>query len=138
MATATLKNFFVLPLQGIDFVKLFKEALEKNEETVFELNKQQLDRGQDASGGSLGRYASFKYKNRFQPVDLLLTGEFRRKFTLQEGTKTAEVFSQDEKNDKLTKRYGKDIFGINKQYRGNLAEKIKPVLGELIKKAIGL
>lgn len=138
MPDTTLKNFLTAPLKKLDMKELFKQALEQNEDVVFDLNKQQLDSGRDAAGGSLGRYRSFKYKNRWEPVDLKLTGEFRRKFTLAEGKKTAEVFSQDEKNDKLVKRYGKDIFGISKQLQPNLAEAIKPVLGELIKKQLGL
>lgn len=138
MPETTIKNFIVAPLKKIDFTDLFKQALQQNEEKVFDLNKQQLDRGKDATGDSLGRYKNFRYKNRWEPVDLLRTGEFRRKLTLAESKKTAEVFSQDEKNDKLVKKYGKDIFGISKTYQPNLAEAIQPTLGELIKKQLGI
>lgn len=136
--TATLKNMFVLPFKNLDMYELFGKALEKHEEALFDLNRQQLDRGKDALGNSLGRYANFKYKGRFEPVDLLLTGEFRRKFTLQIGKKSAEIFSQDSRDEMLKKRYGKDIEGIPKTFQPNLAELVKPTLGELIKDKLGL
>lgn len=138
MPETSLNNFLVAPLKKLDMVELFKQALEQNQDVVFSLNNQQLDRGIRADGSSLGRYKNFKYKNRWEPVDLKLTGEFRRKETLQEGNKNAEVFSQDQKNDMLVKKYGKDIFGISKQYQPNLAEAIEKTLGELIKKQLGI
>lgn len=138
MPTATIKNFLVLPLQKIDMVNLFKEALEKKEDTVFILNYEQLDKGKDAGGKSLGRYSNFKYKNRYEPVDLLLTGDWRGKFTLAVKEKNAEIFSQDEKDNKLHKRYGKDITGLDHISKQKLADVIKPYLGELFKKSLGL
>ena len=132
----TINNFISQPLKNIDFLALFAKALQANEAYIFELNNQQLDKGQDSEGKSLGRYANFKYKNRFQPVDLLLTGAFREKETLQINKKDAEVFSQDYKYPFLTKRYGVNIFGIQSALAPNLAEKIKPFLGELIKEQI--
>ena len=105
-------DIFVHPLKDADPLQALTKAIEKNEQKILDLNRQQLDRGLDAKGSSLGKYANFKYKNRFQPVDLKLTGAFRDKFTL-EVNKTATVFfSQDEKEAKLEKRYGKDIHGI--------------------------
>ena len=97
-----------------------KEAIAANEDKILDLNRQQLDRGQDSQGRSLGRYANFKYKNRFEPVDLKLTGDFRNKFSLQIDDKQTEIFSQDVKEEKLKKRYGKEIFGISNTYLPNM------------------
>lgn len=133
MAETTIKNFLSLPFKGLDIQALIGEAMQEKDEQIMDLNKQQLDRGLDATGDSLGRYKNFKYKNRFQPVDLLLTGEFRRKFTLAPGKKSAEIFSQDQKTKFLEKRYGKDIFGISSNVKDNVASIIKEPLGVRIK-----
>lgn len=129
MAEKSIKNFLALPFKELDIKAMIAAAMEENDEQIMELNKQQLDKGLDAKGESLGRYKNFKYKNRFQPVDLLLTGEFRRKFTLAADTKSAEIFSQDQKAGFLEKRYGTDIFGIANTYKPNVAEIIKEPLG---------
>jgi hypothetical protein len=138
ITNSQIKTFFVDPFRSLDLNKLFQNALEKSQDTVFILNYQQLDKGVDAKGKSLGRYRNFKYKNRYTPVDLLLTGAWRGKFTLGTHKDYAEVFSQDVKEDMLVKRYGKDIEGLSKQSEANLAEVIKPKLGEMIKKELGL
>lgn len=122
------RTVFTAPFKGIDLNRIIGEALEQKADAVNEINEQQLDKGLDAKGKSLGRYKNFKYKNRFQPVDLKLTGEFRRKFTLTAGKKSAEMFSQDQKEDILIKRYGKDIHGIQQANMGTVSELIKPIV----------
>jgi hypothetical protein len=105
-------EIFVEPLQDADPKYALMKALEQNEEAILDLNRQQLDRGLDARGNSLGKYKSFKYKNRWTPVDLKLTGAWRGKFTLQVKENESEIFSQDQKEEKLKAKYGKDIEGI--------------------------
>jgi hypothetical protein len=125
MKTDFLDIFFD-PLNDIDVMEALKESISKNEDAIMDLNRQQLDRGLDADGKSLGRYANFAYKGRFEPVDLKNTGDFRNKFSLQIDNKQTEIFSQDWKNDKLTKRYGKNIFGIPVPLVVNMEEIIEP------------
>lgn len=133
MTEATVKNFLVLPFKDLDMKSLIAEAMSEKDEPILDLNRTQLDRGLDAKGESLGKYKNFKYKNRFQPVDLKLSGDYRNKFTLAAGTKSAEIFSQDFKDEILKKRYGKDINGIAQPFKANVAEIIKDTLGEKIK-----
>lgn len=121
-----LQSIFSAPLKAPDMEKIVAAALDKHEQQILDYNRQQLDRGLDAKGKSLGKYANFKYKNRFQPVDLKLTNSYRGKKTLATGKKKAEMFSQDPKADKLVKIYGKDIEGLNKQNLDNTGELIKP------------
>lgn len=133
-----LQTIFTSPFKGIDMNKIIEDAMAVHEERILDLNRQQLDRGLDAKGKSLGKYANFKYKNRFEPVDLKNTGEFRKKFTLSrsKNKKEAEIFSQDEKQSKLEKRYGKDIQGLNSQNMSTAGEIIKPEVQELYKKQL--
>jgi hypothetical protein len=118
------KDIFVQPFEETKPVKALVTAIERHENEIMDLNRQQLDRGLDANGDSLGRYKNFKYKNRYQPVDLKLTGEFRRKFTLQSDDKETEIFSQDLKAKWLEKRYGVDINGVPSSLIPNMQELI--------------
>lgn len=120
-----ITTLFTLPFELTDPKKALKDAIIKNEETILDLNRQQLDRGKDAKGDSLGKYKNFKYKNRWQPVDLKLTGDFRDKFSLQVDDKQTTIFSQDRKDDLLTKRYGKDIFGVADPFIPNVTNAIE-------------
>jgi hypothetical protein len=131
-----ISDFFTAPLLLIDPGEAIKVAIEKNEQEILDLNRQQLDQGRDANGKSLGRYKNFKYKNRYQPVDLKLTGEFRRKFTIGVDETKTEFFSQDFKEDKLVKRYGKAIHGIQQQLLPNMVEIIRPDIGNEVKKQV--
>lgn len=119
------KDIFYDQFKGVKPIDALKEAIAANEDRIMDLNRQQLDRGLDSEGRSLGKYANFKYKNRFQPVDLKLTGDFRNKFSLQITDKETEIFSQDAKEEKLKKRYGKDIFGIPDQFITNMQDIIE-------------
>lgn len=125
---------FVDPFKELDLQQLVGAAMEEKQEEIFDINRQQLAKGLDAKGKSLGRYKNFKYKNRFQPVDLLLTGSFQGRFTLTAGKKSAELFSQDQKAPFLEKRYGKDINGISDAFKPTVEQLIFDPLGSLIRK----
>lgn len=116
------KDIFVKPFEEPKPVKALVKAIEMHENEIMDLNRQQLDKGLNAKGNSLGRYKNFKYKGRYQPVDLKLTGEFRRKFTLQSDEKQTEIFSQDRKAPWLEKRYGVDINGVPATLIPNMQE----------------
>src|SRR5690606_4055601 len=96
-----VRDIFYGPFVATDPRTALKSAIQQNEEKILDLNRQQLDRGLDSEGKSLGRYKNFKYKNRWQPVDLKLTGDFRNKFSLQVTDKETEIFSQDVKENLL-------------------------------------
>lgn len=107
---------------------IISASLDKHAEQVMDYNKQQLDKGLDSKGKSLGEYRNFAYKKRFKPVDLKLTGSFRDKFTINrsKGKKQSEIFSQDEKQDDLVKRFGPDIQGLSFANLKNTGELIRP------------
>lgn len=125
---------FVDPFKELDLQQMVGAAMEEKDREILAVNKRQLNRGFDAKGDSLGRYKNFKYKGRFQPVDLYKTGDFWNKFTLTAGKRSAEIFSQDRKSPWLEKRYGKDIFGINSESKPKVEDLIFQPLGALIRK----
>ena len=135
---ADLKTCFSAAFKGINIAQLIGDALEENADAINDLNRQQLDRGLDAKGKNLGRYKNFKYKGRYQPVDLKKKGEFRDKFTLTANVKKkeAEMFSQDRKDVFLTKKYGKDVHGVPRENYSNVEDYIKPDLQASFEKAV--
>lgn len=126
MSTKGLSDFFSLPLLKKDPGEALRQSIRDNAEPILDLNRQQLDRGLDAKGKDLGRYANFNYKGRLRPVDLLLRNDFRADMFVRVGKDSTEIFSFDWKTAKLTKRYGKDIFGIATPYLHNVGEIVKP------------
>lgn len=128
-----IEELFMSRLLRLQPAKAIQRAIENNEQAILDLNRQQLDRGQDADGKSLGRYRNFRYKGRFQPVDLKLTGDLRNKETIGVDDKKSEFFSQDWKDPVITKRYGKKVWGIQQQLLPNMQDIIRPDLFKEVK-----
>ena len=118
-------DIFYYPLKDADPLQPLISAIEKNEEKILDLNRQQLDRGLDAKGEDLGEYKNINYKGRRRPIDLKLTGSFRDKMNLQVTKKDTEVFSQDQKYEKLKKFRGKDPLGVAQPYISNMEDIIE-------------
>lgn len=93
------------------------QMVEADKSLLLQLNKQQLFESTDAKGKALGFYTSVPYAHRKgrATVDLNLTGEFYAGFFIE--TKEFPIIfgSHDDKSGWLTKRYGKDIFGLDQK-----------------------
>ena len=131
-----LDFLFVLPLDLLDPKASLIKAIEANTGAFLIENRLQMDRGLDSEGKSLGTYKRFSYKNRFQPVDLLKEGPFRRKMTVQVNDIETRIFSQDEKEGKLVAKYGKDIFGVPDEALPKIAKKLKPLFIEDVRRKL--
>ena len=120
-----LEALFVLPLDLMNTLPSLRKAIEKNDEVLFDLNRDQLDRGLDDQDKSLGQYKNYNYKKRWAPVDLKRYNNFRGKLTLVTTDTETQMFSQDGKAAVLEKRWGKGIIGVAKQYYPNIADGIR-------------
>ncbi|GEM_PF-4217768 len=120
-----VRDIFLKPFIALDPVHSLQKAIEKNKDDILDLNRQQLDRGLDSDGDSLGRYKNFNYKKRWAPVDLKLHNDFRSEMDLKTDDKGTELFSHDWKAAILTKRYGKDIFGVPTVFINNMQEAVR-------------
>lgn len=108
-----IRDLFKSALKKMQPGKAMAAAVEMNEAEIIAANNRQLDQGLDGNGKSLGRYKNYKYKNRFQPVDLKLHGDYRGKKTVAADEKKTEIFSQDFKEPFLEKKYGKAISKVS-------------------------
>lgn len=119
-----LKN--LLGLQRINCNLAVAEAISENKEIMLKPNDTQLDKGLDSTSADLGEYKNFKYKNRFRPVDLLLTGEFRNTEDVITGNDEAVYIDLDSKTESLMTRYGENIIGLPDTEFENTAQQLAP------------
>lgn len=111
---------------------------------MIDLNTGQLFSGVDSNGFLLkpyyrnDKYAEFKKTlNSKGVVDLKLTGDFYDGF-FADVSKFPLIFgSNDEKSNELEKRYGKNIFGLNKRSLNEISKQtIQPEIIIAIRKII--
>lgn len=116
-------------VKSFDIITATAEIMKENEQDVVELNRQQLLQGLTAENDLVGEYRSVGYaiqKERMNPkagfgnVDLKFTGEFYTGFSLIIDGNQYLIFSVNWKTNKLVKKYGDGIFGLNDESRRKL------------------
>ena len=128
----------------IDLKKAAASIVAEHKKDIADLNREQLMDGVNKEGKKLRKYRSPKYaarKNRMNPIpglgnpDLYLTGRFQEAMNVKLNSKTSfEIYSTDSKAPKLTKQYGKEIFGLTEQSKDTAAHEIvNPGLIQYIK-----
>ena len=114
-------QFHELRLRSNSFVSQidsYIESIVDDNEALLDLNRRQLKeehktaKGKPVSPQYSRSYAAFK---GFKTPNLFLTGEFQRAFTIEAKGKAFNISSSDDKTEKLTDKYGTDIFGISKE-----------------------
>jgi hypothetical protein len=127
--------------------ELIDRAVFDNEEEIIDLNTAQLSKGKDSLDQLLDEYASEEYA-KFKKFlgseaplgtpNLKLEGDFYRGFKLEKDGDNYILFSVDEKSDRLTFKYGNEIFGLTEKS----IEILKPNLLESflieLRKSLGL
>lgn len=137
-------------VKQVDISALAVDIIASSKQELIDKNKSQLmDEGANKQGVKLRRYASNSYaarKNAMNPFpgfgvpDLYRTGAFQSGFRLQLLSKNSfEIMSTDSKSNDLTRKYGKDIFGLSadnkEEYRN---ETMQPELVKAVKKIMKL
>ena len=133
----------------IDIRKAAASIISDNKQQIADLNREQLMDGFNKEGKKLKKYQSNSYaarKNRMNSApglgnpDLYLTGRFHEAMNVKINSKVSyEIFSADSKTSDLTKKYGKDIFGLTEESRDKAStEIINPGLILHIKEVVKL
>lgn len=93
------------------------DIIEAEKEQVIDLNRSQLLHSEDSEGEWLGEYASIAYANKKGKanVDLKLTGALHESIYAKTDKFPILFGASDPKAPDLMDKYGKDIFGLNKQ-----------------------
>ena len=137
-------------VEAIDLQAIGVAIIVDSKPELLQLNKDQLmNEGVDKNKRKLKSYSSNSYavrKNRMNPFpglgtpDLYLTGSFQDGFTLRINSKsTFDIYSTNSKNNDLTKKYGKDIFGLTEDSKTEYQREImQPELVKNVRKAMRL
>jgi len=114
-----LKGF--TPMKQVDDIA---KIVMSHEETIVDMNRDQMLLGEDSEGGIIGRYSNPVYeafKESINPkaggnVDLRLSGSFQREMFLKGTSFPFTTDSTDSKRNKLIDGdgYGENVFGVNK------------------------
>lgn len=109
--------------------QIFK-ILKANEHTVIDLNLSQLSHGQDSEGKPIGPpYKELTIeikKEKGQPTNFVTLkdeGDFYRGFFMSDEL-PAVLNSDDWKTNKLTDKYGSEIFGLNQANQGRVNREV--------------
>lgn len=108
-------------------------SVRENEAVVIDMNaeEQLFERGENRLGVSIADYCPYspvtieEKRMRGQPynrVTLRDTGDFESSFYIRYSGDSFEITASDGKTDDLVRKYGKEIFGLN---RDNLDELIR-------------
>lgn len=133
-------------LSGID--KIIVDASERNKDEFADIQTDQMQKGKNSEGGSIGRLRSPAYsqrkKNRggvapFGQVDLRNTGKFQRGVFAKVSATGILLDSTDSKTEELTEKYGEEIFGYNEDSKDVVPEVLIPsVVFQIRRDIIGI
>lgn len=119
--------------RSINLLNLIDTVIRENEHVLIGLVRSQLSVGESAVG-QLPQYKSLYYAKKkqlfgsrapFGITDLILTGSFTNKFYVQLSRTTIKIKSSDFKSVMLGRRYGPEIYKLNRQ---NLKYYVEQVL----------
>lgn len=133
-------------LEAVDMNDVIEESVEATRDDLARLQKLQLLSGEKSDDTKIGKYRNKNYaakKYAQNPlaglgnVDLRLTGDFYSGIIIDPRDRAVIIDSDDPKTDALTKKYGKNIFGLNTEFGAEYGkEHMGPVATGKIKKQI--
>jgi hypothetical protein len=129
-------NFFIQQLLDINVHKIINRAIAANVDIIIDQNLIQLDKGLDSLGSDLGIYARYAYKDRWKPIDLNLSGDFRRSIYPQFSDESFTLEASDPKTSKLQMRYGDEILGLSEEGKQMAGEFIQEDVQNLFKEEV--
>lgn len=110
---------------------------------IIDMNTAQLEKGKEATGLSITPdYTPFTVRikrSKGQPTDRVTlrdTGDFYKDFNIIFKPTHFLIFSDDEKEEKLERKYGKEIFGLADENLQDLIELVKPDLIQYFRKLV--
>ncbi len=119
------------------------EQAKSYEAEIIDLNTEQLFTGLDANKQAITpsyRPLTITIKRqKGQPtnrVTLKDTGDFYDGFEVRFDKEYFAIFSNDDKAEKIERKYGKDIFGLDQDAMFEIAQNIKPDLQKAFRKQI--
>lgn len=143
----TVSNL-IKKFRSLNIEQVAQDSMESALPQLVDRQKDQMLSGLNKKGKIIGKYKSAAYanlKHSMNPIpglgvpDLLLSGDFYRKIYGDVRGNTLILDSTDEKAGFLAKRFGEEIFGLNKDSKKEfIKEDLKPAFMTEIKKVVRL
>lgn len=117
-------------LSAVDFNEVIEGSVAGTARELAQAQRDQMLHGKNAEGDLIGKYRNPAYARKkyemnplagFGNVDLRLKNEFQQDIIVDARERAAVIDSANEKTEQLIKKYGKNIFGLNKDYAGEYA-----------------
>lgn len=128
---------FIKKYGSVDVHAIFRDAVKQNKDTIIQLNKSQLLKGEDPSGKQYPAYseAYARRKNKpLKPKTLKDTGDFHKGFDATFSKEYYEMFSRDKKNDFLEEEY--KPFGLQDENNQKIIDNVQEIISKNILTAI--
>ena len=118
-------NRLISNLKSIDFAEAIADTLQKHSTELVGEQQDQWLHGENSQGEKIGKYKNKIYRRKkfdmnplagYGNVDLRLKKEFYRNTKVYFFSRSFFFTSTDDKKEKLTAKYGEEIFGLNKKY----------------------
>ena len=123
--------------------RIIIEQSKKFERNILAWNKEQLEDGKTSLGKEITpSYTPFTISLKRQKgqisdrVTLKDTGSFQDSFFVIFGDDFFDVYATDSKRNKIQKKYGADLYGLQKENVDKLSLELKPVMQDEFKKRI--
>jgi hypothetical protein len=127
-------------LKLLDLRQEIQFIIDITSEDLAELNREQLWKGQNAKGLPIkppySNITIFYKRRKSQPIDRVTlkdTGDFYSSINVDVKRDTFTIFATDDKTNKLTRKYGKSILGLQEESKSRY---VKNVLFPALKKRI--
>src|SRR4051812_30880574 len=100
---STIRDLFMKPFDKANPLTALQQSILTNHQEILDLNRDQLDAGEDAEGNDLGDYSDWyaNIKGRRAPIDLKQSGDYRDNMYLVIDENGTDVRSHDRKEDEL-------------------------------------
>jgi len=115
------------------------KSIDQTKDEIPDLNRERMLSGKRADGSIMPDYSPISvsvYGYPPGPIRLKATGSFQRSITVKVEGKSIVTDSTDDKSMMLQKRYGSDIFGLDKEGRIDYVKVLQPVLVDNVKKSL--
>jgi len=142
MDVKRLEMLFMSRLYRANPLANLQEALQNNHKEVLDINREQLEQGEDSSGKDMGFYSPMyaEYKGKSSPIDLKNTGDYHEAMYLVIDKVGTDVRDRDYKDQRLKayvkKKTGGDPLGINPKNKGKMSDVVRPEFTKLFRKDV--
>ncbi len=125
----------------MDVAEESRIAIESTKGEIESLNEERMLAGRRADGSIMPNYSRISvevYGYPPGPIRLRATGAFQRAINVKVSKLSFITDSTDEKSPMLKKKYGEDIFGLDKEGKKEYVNELRPIFMKQVREKLSL